>query len=514
MQSQLLQTVPDESVLLLDETVIEEEHGIRREVQVGRKSQVLLEGDEENYWESGGPGLSNRLHLYGTVLYDDLMGKYRMWYFCRMGPHWRFEGANHQIPELYVPRTDAKPYNCNGVTEDKYGRPFADNDRGDLTCYAESDDGLRWEKPSVGRFAFNGSKDNNIVWDLHGASVFIDKEDPDLGRRYKAIGFCRRYRNIFMLTSPDGIYWEDKDNLEPVSERANEGSFNVTFDHKAGLYRAYSLSRFGDREKRRVICYTESPRLEGPWKASTPMLEPTHWDDEIAHRRHSALRAEFHNMSGFRYGNVHLGLLGVLSVTAEQIPDEPNQMPCDGPVESQFVDSRDGISWAHADRERTVAIPRGEPGSFDGGMIMGVAKEPVIEGDQVHWYYTGCEHTHGETSLEKRVKRIARATWDKDRFVALKANGKGTVMTRPFRLTEEIVGLDVNIDAGQGEARFELCDQQGRPLAGFHKSDCRTVSEDGLSIRLSWRNRSLPDVCRLHVELDKARIFSFTWRLS
>jgi hypothetical protein len=96
-------------------------------------------------------------------------------------------------------------------------------------------------------------------------------------------------------------------------------------------------------------------------------------------------------------------------VTAEQIPHEPNQMPCDGPVESQFVYSRDGINWAHADRERTVAIPRGEPGSFDGGMVMGVAKEPLIEEDQVHWYYTGCEHTHGETSLEKRVKRIARA---------------------------------------------------------------------------------------------------------
>ena len=77
MQSNPIQTVPDEPVLLLDETVVEEEHGITREVQIGRKSQVLLEGDEENYWESGGPGLSNRLHLYGTVLYDDLMGKYR-----------------------------------------------------------------------------------------------------------------------------------------------------------------------------------------------------------------------------------------------------------------------------------------------------------------------------------------------------------------------------------------------------------------------------------------------------
>ena len=59
-------------------------------------------------------------------------------------------------------------------------------------------------------------------------------------------------------------------------------------------------------------------------------------------------------MSAFRYGNVHLGLLGVLSVTAEQIPGEKNQMPCDGPIDTQFVYSRDGINWTHADRGRTV----------------------------------------------------------------------------------------------------------------------------------------------------------------
>ena len=34
-------------------------------------------------------------------------------------------------------------------------------------------------------------------------------------------------------------------------------------------------------------------------------------------------------------------------------------------------------------------------------MIIGTAKEPIIEGDEIHWYYTGCEHTHGEVDMEK-----------------------------------------------------------------------------------------------------------------
>ena len=175
-------------------------------------------------------------------------------------------------------------HSCNGVTKDKYGRPFADNDRGDLTLYAESDDGITWVKPNVGIFTFNGSAGNSIVWDLHGASVFIDREEKNPEKRYKAIGFCRRYRNIFLLTSPDGIHWDDKDYVEPVSRRANEGSFNVTFDANDPVYRAYSIVRFDDKENRRVICYTESPSLEGPWKDSRPILEPNSWDDEIARR--------------------------------------------------------------------------------------------------------------------------------------------------------------------------------------------------------------------------------------
>ena len=467
-----------------------------------------MEPDADKPWEYCGPGMSRRIHLYGTVLYDELVGKYRMWYFGRMGPHWRVPAGNYQIPGLYVPRTDEKPYHCNGATEDSYGRAFVDNDRGDLTLYAESDDGVNWVKPDLGVFTFNGSPDNNIIWDLHGASVFVDGEEEDPGKRYKAIGFCRRYRGIFLfvfaatagggrtcrkfkLTSPDGIHWDDSDRLEPVVRRSNEGAFNVTYDPVASLYRAYSLQRFDDIHKRRVICYAESPSLAGPWKDSQPILEPTNWDDEIARRRRplgrSALRAEFHNLSAFRYNNIHLGLLGVLYVTAEQTPGEKNQIPCDGPIDAQFVYSRDGINWQHADRARTAALPRGGAGEFDRGMIIGTAKEPIIQGDEIHWYYTGCEHTHGELNMEKRVKRLGRATWQRDRFVALAAVDEGMVVTKPL-LLPAASALEVNADAAGGQLRVELCGPDGRALDGYSRADCIPLQTDDLHWQVRWRN--------------------------
>ena len=70
-------------VLLLDEALIREQRGIRREVQVGSKSPVLVAPDPDKPWEYCGAGMTRRIHLYGTVLYDELLGKYRMWYMGR-----------------------------------------------------------------------------------------------------------------------------------------------------------------------------------------------------------------------------------------------------------------------------------------------------------------------------------------------------------------------------------------------------------------------------------------------
>ena len=245
------------------------------------------------------------------------------------------------------------------------------------------------------------------------------------------------------------------------------------------------------------------------------MLEPTHWDDEVGRRRYGAVRAEFHNLSAFRYNNLYLGLVGALYVTAEQISGQRNQVPCDGPIDSQIVYSRDGINWAHADRERTAVIPRGEGDAFDRGMIIGTAKEPIIDGDDVHWYYTGCEHTHGETDMEKRVKRLARATWKRHRFVALSAQDDGVVTTKTVPLPEDAAGLEVNANAEGGQVRVELCGADGRVLDGFSREDCLPLSGDELRWQVKWRAGDISRIKRdvkIRFVMNRSKLYSFTFR--
>ena len=244
------------------------------------------------------------------------------------------------------------------------------------------------------------------------------------------------------------------------------------------------------------------------------MLEPTSWDDAVAWRRYGALRAEYYDLSAFRYHNVHLGLVGALYVRAEKIPNEQNQMPCDGPIDAQLVYSRDGLSWSHADRERTPVIPRGAGDAFDRGMIIGTAKEPVIEGDAIHWYYTGCEHGHGETDLEKRVKYLARATWRRDRFVALHAADTGVVTTKPVSVPPGARGLTVNADAAGGQAVVELCAPDGTVLEGFSHRHCVPLRGDELDWRVSWNGADLSAVggaVQIRFLLTRSRLYSYRW---
>ena len=57
----------NESILLLDEALIDAESAIQREVQPGEKSDCLMEPDRDKPWEYCGSGMSKCVCLYGIV---------------------------------------------------------------------------------------------------------------------------------------------------------------------------------------------------------------------------------------------------------------------------------------------------------------------------------------------------------------------------------------------------------------------------------------------------------------
>jgi len=146
--------------LFVDDAIIQHRQGVVRRVQAATKMDGPVLTPERPWEFSYHPeddGIGKRIYVYGTVFYDPLQKQYRMWYMSRMSNR-----HNYKIPELGIP---------------------GKNVHSDLTLYATSRDGINWERPNLGLYKFDGNTRNNIMLDFHGASVFLDQDEPDPQKR-------------------------------------------------------------------------------------------------------------------------------------------------------------------------------------------------------------------------------------------------------------------------------------------------------------------------------------------
>jgi hypothetical protein len=134
---------------------------------------------------------------------------------------------------------------------DKYrfyyrGLPEAgrDGSEREVTCYAESSDGVNISKPKLNLFAVKGSKSNNVILAdaapvNHNFSPFLDTRPgvPE-DRRYKALGGTQK-SGLIAYISADGIHWR-KLRQEPVFTKGLFDSQNVAFwSHNEQCYLCY-----------------------------------------------------------------------------------------------------------------------------------------------------------------------------------------------------------------------------------------------------------------------------------
>ena len=466
--------------VFVDDALIHRRQGVVRRVQPATKMDhpvVVPEYPWEFSYHPEDDGVGKRIYLYGTVCFDPLLGQHRMWYMSRMSRRHEFT-----IPELEI--------------------PGGGNIHNDLTLYATSQDGIHWEKPNLGVVHFNGSGQNNIVGDFHGASVLLDAEEPDAQKRYQAIGFIRRFEAVMLRHSPDGIHWSDP---RPAAERRSEGCFNVCYVPRLGCYVAGSVERLGSefvdfqgrraRKRANVALLSEGTDLTR-WVHKT-VFGADEEDDP---------GDQNYGMTPFVYGDLVLAFYHVFHYRG------PGQVNDDGPIEAQLAYSRDGRTW-HRLEDRRPAIPVGPKGSFDGGMIMNTAVGTRAQGDDLVAYYTAANNTHGALIKDRQIT-IGRATWRRDRLVALEAKDEpGTVVTQPFLLQGS--RLDLNVDAKDGWVQVDLLDETGAAIPGFSGEDAKRCEDvDDLCLAPQWKSsgdlsRLKGTTVRLAFRLQHAELYAF-----
>jgi hypothetical protein len=108
----------------------------------------------------------------------------------------------------------------------------SDGSNAEVTCYAESRDGINWTKPGLGLFEINGSWQNNVILAnaapvTHNFSPFRDDNPAiDDGYRFKALGGSSG--GLIPYGSSDGIHWIRLSQL-PVVTGGEFDSQNVYF---------------------------------------------------------------------------------------------------------------------------------------------------------------------------------------------------------------------------------------------------------------------------------------------
>jgi hypothetical protein len=359
----------------------------------------------------------------------------------------------------------------------------------EVTCYAESRDGIHWTKPKLGLFEFDGSKENNIVWSGIGAHCFTPFKDanPDCAAdaRYKAFARGRPTgkKGIYVFQSADGIHWSPMHD-EPVITDGAFDSQNLAFwDVHAGIYRGYH------RDFRKV--------RDIKWSVSTDFLS---WSDpEFLDYGDQPLEHLYTNAIQNAPRAPHI----LIGFPTRYLPGEGQR------VEPTFMSSRDGRQF-HRWYEPVIpeTAPEDRSGNRSNYMTWGILDLPT-EPDSYSVYATEAYYTGPDS-------RVRRFVYRKDGYVAVEAAGAGELLTKPIRFEGTSLSVNVLTKPG-GSVHVAVLTADGEEISPFTLAASGSLSGDQLDGQAAWNgsgdvSRLAGQPIRLKFSLQDAQIFSFQFQ--
>ena len=386
--------------------------------------------------------------------------------------------------------------------------------------YATSKDGLYWDKPSLDLVEYDGSRENNIVFQpkygIDSAVVIKDFDDPDAKRRYKMMYYLMAERKgpqagpwgLYTAISEDGIRWHP--SQEPAVKAGDRSGFFFNPFRKVYTF----LSRPGFPAP-----VTSVHRWIGIWESSDfrsfGEMHPALWPD-----RADGAGTEFYSLQPFAYESV---LLGYLEMFYHGESDRRYRR-----LDTQLAISRDGLQWSRA-LERKVVLPYGPIGAWDGGWAFPTSNPPIRVGDKLYVFYQGRRSFHWGTrpySFQQEgqtyeindpnfghVGSIGLAFWRVDGFASMDADKEtGTLLTKPVIIPS---GDQLIINArSTGHIKISILNESGQPFPGYSSAECLAVKGDSIEHTVGWEpKQNIQELrgrtVRLRFELQDASLYSF-----
>ena len=412
----------------------------------------------------------------------------------------------------------------------KFDESTGERSRSNLRiAYAESVDGVNWSRPNLGLYEFEGSRDNNIVWEgvgnnligTHGFTPFKDPNpDAKPEARYKAFGTTIPYSmKLYALQSPDGIHWSLM-SKEPILEGHAFDSQNLAFwDPVRKEYRAYVRAFTGGKpgEGLRGIKTTTSDDFMN-WREMQWLEYPDAPPTQLYTNGVTVYQRAPHIFLGFPTRYIEDD-----SPSYAHMADwEHRKMRMQGlrrigtaRTDGLFMASRDGRTF----RRWNEAFLRPGPDAA-GRWVYGDNYQSVglIEthtdahgpGTELSFYATEGYWRGDGTTFRRYTIRL-------DGFVSAHATlDGGTLTTTPIRFEGDALEINFATSAA-GHVRVAILDETGEPIPGFALSDSRAIIGDTTSRLVRWGDSAEVSklagrVVRLRFELKDADLYSYRFK--
>jgi len=452
-------------------------------IDIGSRLELLL----DDYLIASMPGLSFKLHeprLAERTLEFDAPWEQRYCDYVTVfkdGDLFRMYYANH----LDAVFSKIPP-------GERTGKLWAGENQ--VTCYAESRDGIQWTKPSLGLVEIQGSTDNNII--LHGVtshnfSPFRDPR-PDIPdqERYKGVGGVDDA--AFVYASADAIHWRRLSD-KPI----------LTDDHPA--YERLGISRWGEGlpyavfDSQNVAFWdTRTQRYLFYFRAWIP-------NDHTGTAKGKGLRTVLRSTSSDFLNWSDLELIDLGGAPAEHLytsatipyfraphiylsfpmryadahPPLVDDVAGGGVTDSIFMFSRDGLRFSRRYMEAFLRPGRDRLNWTKHSVMMSWGLLQTAP-DEISFYVT--QHHELPSS---HLRRVVLRT---DGFVSVQApHAGGEFTTRPLLFSGQRLVLNVATSA-VGSVRVEIQDANGKPIDGYRLDESREFYGDEIATTAKWKD--------------------------
>jgi hypothetical protein len=330
----------------------------------------------------------------------------------------------------------------------------SDHSDAQVTCVAESNDGIHFTRPKLGLIEAGGTKDNSVIWrgvESHNFSPFLDanpKARPE--ERFKALGGVKQPGKnwqqgetpggLYAFASADGIQWKKMKDTPVITKGAFDSQNLAFWDTTRNRYTCFS--RIGFNKVRAVQSNT-----------STDFLT---WTEPVPHKYAEGVPWEhFYTSATVPCPTApHL----FLSFPKRFVPARKKVPEHEGPGVSDavFMSSRDGVNW---DRPFLEAWVRPGPDLKNWTDRNNMTANGIIESSDTEWSLYISEHyRHAD-------HRIRRLTVRRQGFASMHADARGgEFTTHPLKFTGNKLLLNYATSAA-GSIRIDALDESGKSVA-------------------------------------------------